>query len=111
MIVKKYIGDSVDEVESLMVNELGPNAIILTSRLVKGKGLKRFFTKNRIEIVAAIEEETLSMADPLSLSPYSPSDSLTEAHQTLADQVSGFEKEIVHFQNELVDWYANENKE
>ena len=56
MYVKKFEGDTLDEALKSVKRELGPDAIIL--KTVTNKGLKGAFKKNRIEITAAISEQS-----------------------------------------------------
>ncbi|MDH5414496.1 MAG: hypothetical protein OEW87_10190 [Flavobacteriaceae bacterium] len=56
MYVKKFEGDSLDEALKAVKAELGPDAIIL--KTVTNKGLKGAFKKRRIEITAAISEQS-----------------------------------------------------
>ncbi len=56
MFVKKFEGDTLDEALKMVKKELGPDAIIL--KTVTNKGLKGAFRKSRIEITAAISEQT-----------------------------------------------------
>jgi flagellar biosynthesis protein FlhF len=54
MHVRKFEGDSLDEVIAQVKRDLGPDAIILKTK--SHKGLSGAFKKNRIEITAAISE-------------------------------------------------------
>lgn len=56
MIVKKYLVNTVEEVQKLILQELGPNAVILTSRHIRYKGLKALFFSNKVEVIAAVDE-------------------------------------------------------
>lgn len=56
MFVKKFEGETLDEAIQAVKRELGPDAIIL--KTVTNKGLKGAFKKNRIEITAAISEQS-----------------------------------------------------
>ena len=56
MYVKKFEGETLDEAIQSVKRELGPDAIIL--KTITNKGLKGAFKKNRIEITAAISEES-----------------------------------------------------
>lgn len=56
MFVRKFEGDSLDEALQAVKKELGPDAIIL--KTVSNKGLKGAFKKSRIEITAAISENS-----------------------------------------------------
>ena len=57
MIIKKYLVNTVEEVQKLIAKELGPNAVILTSRHIRYKGLKALFFSNKVEVVAAVDEQ------------------------------------------------------
>ncbi len=56
MYVKKFEGETLDEALKAVKSELGPDAIIL--KTVTNKGLKGAFRKSRIEITAAISEQS-----------------------------------------------------
>ena len=58
MKVKKYVGSSEYEVMNRLKSELGSDAIILSTRTVRQKGLFGFFRKPLIEIIAAYEKES-----------------------------------------------------
>lgn len=57
MIIKKYIAHNIDEIQDIINLEMGPNAVILTSRQIRYRGWKALFLQNKVEVVAAIEEE------------------------------------------------------
>lgn len=56
MYVKKFEGETLDEALKSVKLELGPDAIIL--KTVTNKGLKGAFKKSRIEVTAAISEQS-----------------------------------------------------
>lgn len=58
MFVRKFEGETLDEALQLVKRELGPDAIIL--KTVTNKGLAGAFKKSRIEITAAISEQSYS---------------------------------------------------
>jgi flagellar biosynthesis protein FlhF len=58
MNVKRYIAGDVQEAMQKIRMELGRDAVILHTRKIKAKGLKGFFSKSLVEVVAAVEEET-----------------------------------------------------
>lgn len=58
MYVKKFEAESLDEALKSVKSELGPDAIIL--KTITNKGLKGAFKKARIEITAAISEQSYS---------------------------------------------------
>ncbi|MDF2549032.1 MAG: flhF [Chlamydiales bacterium] len=59
MIIKKYLANSLKDAEQLMRQELGSAAVILTTRQVKQKGLKRLFLSDQTELTATIERKDL----------------------------------------------------
>ncbi|SCA58792.1 hypothetical protein AB751O23_AP_00020 [Chlamydiales bacterium SCGC AB-751-O23] len=59
MIIKKYKANSVEEAQEKIEEDLGSDAIILTSRFLKDTGIKGLFTTNQVEVTAAIEESDL----------------------------------------------------
>lgn len=56
MIIKKYLANSLQEAEEIVKNEMGPQAIILTSRRIQHKGIKSLLFSSKVEVVAALEE-------------------------------------------------------
>jgi len=58
MYVKKFEGETLDEALKQVKSQLGPDAIIL--KTVTNKGLKGAFKKSKIEITAAISEDSYS---------------------------------------------------
>lgn len=61
MILKKYLVNSIEEAEEQIHRDLGPNAVILTMRQLKYKGLKNLFFSNNMEVVAAVDENDLRL--------------------------------------------------
>lgn len=59
MIIKKYRADNLEEAKRIVEKELGPEAIILTTRPVKEGGLKSLFLSESVEVTAAIGEAEL----------------------------------------------------
>lgn len=57
MKVKRYMVNDMNEAMIMIKNELGKDAIILSSRKVKSGGLFGFFGKAKFEVLAAIEDE------------------------------------------------------
>ena len=56
MIIKKFHGNSEEEAKEKAKAELGENAIIMSVRAVKSKGLKGVFKGVSFEVTAAIED-------------------------------------------------------
>jgi flagellar biosynthesis protein FlhF len=57
MDVKRYIAPNMQEAMIKIKNELGRDAIILHTRKIKQKGIKGWFKKPLVEVVAALQEE------------------------------------------------------
>lgn len=55
MRVKKYIVDSMPEALSIIRKELGQDAVILDQKKIKVGGFMGFFTKHKLEVIAAVE--------------------------------------------------------
>ncbi len=56
MIIKKYRANTVEEARKLMEEELGEDAVILTTRQVKEKGIKGFLRNTIIELTAGTDQ-------------------------------------------------------
>ncbi|NLY67343.1 MAG: flagellar biosynthesis protein FlhF [Tissierellia bacterium] len=61
MKVKKYIGYTTHEAIEKMKMELGADAIILSTRTIRQKGLLGFFKKPLVEITAAYDNRTQNL--------------------------------------------------
>lgn len=59
MIIKKYIANTVEEAMDLLRQELGPDAVVLTTRHIQRKGLLSWFSPGKVEVTAAVEESEL----------------------------------------------------
>ena len=55
MIIKKYVAKNINEAMTRIKYELGKNALIISQKKVRRKGLKGFFSPKLIEVTAAIE--------------------------------------------------------
>ncbi|HBM74134.1 MAG TPA: flagellar biosynthesis protein FlhF [Clostridiaceae bacterium] len=58
MIIKKFVADNVSDALSMIKTELGKEAVIISRRNVKQKGLFGVFLPRRIEITAAVDDMT-----------------------------------------------------
>ena len=56
MKVKKYVGETIQDTIFKVKADLGPEAIILNTRKFKKGGFLGFFTKERVEVLAALED-------------------------------------------------------
>ena len=60
MIVKKYVVKNMNEAMTRIRYELGKDAIIISERKIKQKGIKGIFAPKLIEVTAAIENIKVS---------------------------------------------------
>jgi flagellar biosynthesis protein FlhF len=58
MKIKRYLGKDTQEALLKVKMDLGNNAIILNTKKVRQKGLKKYFSKPMIEVMAAIDDDT-----------------------------------------------------
>lgn len=56
MIIKKYIADTMNEALNMIRFELGPEAIIVSKRTIKQKGVLGAFLPKKLEVTAAIDD-------------------------------------------------------
>ncbi|KYH35616.1 flagellar biosynthesis protein FlhF [Clostridium tepidiprofundi DSM 19306] len=55
MVIKKYLANSMNEAMMRIRRELGSEAVIISQRKVRKKGIRGFFSKSMIEVTAAVE--------------------------------------------------------
>lgn len=84
MYVRKFEAESLDEALSNIKRELGPDAIIL--KTTTNKGLKGAFSKNKIEITAAISEKNYT--DKLNVDNVLSSDQANSFYKDNAKNIS-----------------------
>ncbi len=58
MIIKKFQAETEKEATLMAKEELGPDAIVMNIKTIKPKGLFRSFRKSKVELTAAIDENT-----------------------------------------------------
>ncbi len=58
MIIKKYVVNSMNEAMTRIRYELGNEAIIISQRRIRKKGIMGFFSKRVIEVTAAVDNES-----------------------------------------------------
>ena len=62
MRVKKYIVDNMPEALLIIRKELGQDAVILDQKKIKIGGFLGFFTKHKLEVIAAVEPRARNIA-------------------------------------------------
>lgn len=63
MIIKKYVADEMQQAVRRIKEEMGPEAIIVSSQRVRGKGLLGFF-QTKVEVTAVLDENRELPAPP-----------------------------------------------
>ncbi|KPU44705.1 flagellar biosynthesis protein FlhF [Oxobacter pfennigii] len=58
MIIKKYVADTMNEALNLIRYELGPEAVIVSKRSIRQKGVMGLFLPKKLEVTAAIDESS-----------------------------------------------------
>jgi flagellar biosynthesis protein FlhF len=83
MRIKKYTGPSIKDATRRMKEELGPEAIIISSRRVSKSGLLGFLEKEMYEVTAAVDGDPVPETGVRSRGRAAQSfaDSLIDAHQ------------------------------
>jgi flagellar biosynthesis protein FlhF len=57
MKIKRYMVNSMKEACELIREDLGPDAVIVSNKKVRERGIKGLFSKRKLEVTAAIDEE------------------------------------------------------
>lgn len=81
MKMKKYIVDTMPEAMKLIRSELGQDAVILSTKSVRAGGFAGLLRKQKIEVVAAVEEETERETTGTALNPAIPRNAVPEAYR------------------------------
>jgi flagellar biosynthesis protein FlhF len=78
----RFVVSSAEEAVTLIRENLGPNARVLTVRQVEGKGLNRFLSAPKLEVIATIPQDNEASAEeqqPASENPQPPRQRAPEA--------------------------------
>lgn len=110
MIIKKYLGQTLQAIQEQIRRELGPEAIILTTRSIKSQGIKGIFAPSKIEATVAIDpldlehftKERDSSPKVISAESFSPS------LQKPAPSSSHWREQVDSLSSRLVDQFKEE---
>lgn len=115
MRIKRYIARDMQEAVALIKQDMGPEAVIVSSRRVRGNGLLGFFTR-QLEVTAAMDErETAkSLVQPADESGFTPPggqaalippvtriDHYASDQQTMPPRTVGFRRDLSEVKNSL----------
>ena len=115
MRVKRYIVDTMPEAMQFIRNELGNDAVILSSKEVKIGGFMGIFTKKKIEVIAAVDKEDKPKPDNAGVpGVHVPRKLIPQAYKKTVDsQTSGQKNKEVrdHLKNEPAPPQGPSNRE
>lgn len=114
MKIKRYIVKNMKEALYLIKQDLGSEAIIVSSHKVKAKGIKGLFSPRKLEVTAAVEQKDVETAniEAANNKPLSPSVGILTMHkirQSLLDME--IEPEVVDFILKDLDLLSGNNSE
>ncbi len=88
MKIKRYMGKDTQEALLKVKMDLGNNAIILNTKKVRQKGIKKYFTSPMIEVMAAIDDDTSKIKEH-ELTKITPAADTTNLSKTILSQKEG----------------------
>lgn len=104
MKIKKYTGETSYEAMLKLKNELGQDAVILSTKEIKGKGFLGFFKKPIVEVTVAYEDKDLIANQQNFRDEYKIS-KLTNEIKELKDVVMRMDKKNIKIENiHLLDY-------
>lgn len=128
MILKRYIVSDMQEGMEKIKKELGSEAVILSSKQIKKKGIKGLFSKPKLEVVAAYDDKEISIQksdiSPISArrratvktaaNAYKPSEPTPAAVSELESKITNIDNMLntflKRFDNNYNDKFANYSK-
>ncbi len=85
MKIKRYMGKNTQEALLKVKMDLGNNAIILNTKKVRKKGIKKYFTSPMVEVMAAIDDETSKIRER-ELNRIEPTPIINETQKNILSQ-------------------------
>jgi flagellar biosynthesis protein FlhF len=95
MIIRKYIANTVEEAQTVIVEELGPKATVLTMRYIKQSGWRAWFAADRVEVTAAVDKEDLEAYTSQRIAPVSPQPQEESSSASLNDNLAALKASIL----------------
>lgn len=105
MKVKRYLVNDMNEAMIMIKNELGKDAIILSSRKVRPNGLFGLFGKSKFEVLAAIEDQVQLKTAEQQMQSSDRDKSVIETYMKVKEQSAPAQKntEIVQLNQDLFE--------
>ncbi len=97
MNIKRYIGKTTHEAMARVKKDLGSDAVILHTRKIKQKGIKGWFTRPLVEVMAAIEEK------PKPAMPKALQDALLNSVKQSENNSENYQREIGQLKAQVSD--------
>lgn len=69
MKIKRYLARNMKEACDLIRNDLGPDAVIVSSQKIRERGIKGFFSPRKLEVTAAVDETEEKESIKVSIKP------------------------------------------
>lgn len=107
MKIKKYVGSTNYEAMMKLKSELGGDAVILSTRELKPRGLMRFFKPSQVEITAAYEEKDIKNNQQNFQDNYRLSQ-LSNEIRDLKDVITRMDKKHEKISNEYLNKYRTQ---
>ncbi len=103
--VKRYVADTMVEAMERVRADLGEDAVIVRSSVIKPKGLLKFFKKSKVEVVAGVEQPaTFSLitddtAQPVASQREEENEQLVEELESMKDLLLQIQREqnVTHY--------------
>lgn len=97
MRIKRYVVNKLEEARSQIIRDLGKDAIIIHTNRIRASGIKGFFGKHYIEVLAAAEEKkeknSINIKKDEILSE--PLETIVESKNTNNDDLEEVKKELL----------------
>lgn len=108
MKIKRYIASNQQEALIKVKMDLGSEAVILSTRKIRQKGIKWLFGKPMVEVVAAVEEKQEVPAMPFALQPKQKLSQQVQ-QSDIEKRLSGMEEMIKKLCQQVEKKYTHEN--
>src|SRR5690554_5683041 len=86
LTIKRYLAKDMNEAMTRIKYELGSNAVIISSRWIRKKGIKNLFSKKVLEVTAAVDEK-YSRPQPAVFSQPPVQNQLSDREQQLEKEI------------------------
>ena len=114
MIIKKFRIEKEEDAKTVIEQELGPEAIILTTRPIREKGIKALFANEQVEVTAAVDEGDLAVFEtvrkPRISSAIREGEGTPAASETLGNSLADIKRVLGKISDDVEEVEARERK-